>query len=183
MNPFVKRRRANNGATATERRGADCGRTGICFHCPCLTLNASPMWLDVGCDGASKLKLPSASGAWNRDRINYTASENYNDFLRVHGPVVRELRLPRNVGEIYYTIIHDLRSSASQVQPSHHDTMPRTPEAQAFFHAVYSAVQEIPPGKVTSYGHIAKLVGTRTHSTFPVPSLPSPTRRSSNSHL
>ncbi len=39
--------------------------------------------------------------------------------------------------------------------------MPRTPEAQAFFHAVYSAVQEIPPGKVTSYGHIAKLVGTR----------------------
>jgi hypothetical protein len=40
-------------------------------------------------------------------------------------------------------------------------TMPRSDEAQAFFHAVYSAVQEIPPGKVTSYGHIAKLVGTR----------------------
>jgi alkylated DNA nucleotide flippase Atl1 len=39
--------------------------------------------------------------------------------------------------------------------------MPRSDEAQAFFHAVYSAVQEIPPGKVTSYGHIAKLVGTR----------------------
>ncbi|GAB1312758.1 Alkyltransferase-like protein 1 [Madurella fahalii] len=38
--------------------------------------------------------------------------------------------------------------------------MPRTDEAQAFFHAVYSAVQEIPRGKVTSYGHIAKLVGT-----------------------
>ncbi|KAL2125779.1 hypothetical protein VTI74DRAFT_2761 [Chaetomium olivicolor] len=38
--------------------------------------------------------------------------------------------------------------------------MPRSDEAQAFFHAVYSAVQEIPPGKVTSYGHIAKLVGT-----------------------
>jgi alkylated DNA nucleotide flippase Atl1 len=47
--------------------------------------------------------------------------------------------------------------------------MPRSDEAQAFFHAVYSAVQEIPPGKVTSYGHIAKLVGTRkpAHS-FPV---------------
>jgi 6-O-methylguanine DNA methyltransferase, DNA binding domain len=39
--------------------------------------------------------------------------------------------------------------------------MPRTDEAAAFFHAVYSAVQEIPPGKVTSYGHIAKLIGTR----------------------
>jgi len=39
--------------------------------------------------------------------------------------------------------------------------MPRSDEAAAFFHAVYSAVQEIPYGKVTSYGHIAKLVGTR----------------------
>ncbi|KAL2149773.1 hypothetical protein VTH82DRAFT_8425 [Thermothelomyces myriococcoides] len=38
--------------------------------------------------------------------------------------------------------------------------MPRSDEAQAFFHAVYSAVQEIPHGKVTSYGHIAKLIGT-----------------------
>ncbi|KAG6060093.1 hypothetical protein E4U17_005018 [Claviceps sp. LM77 group G4] len=33
-------------------------------------------------------------------------------------------------------------------------------EAIAFYHAVYSAVQEIPPGKVTSYGHIASLIGT-----------------------
>ncbi|KAI7761986.1 hypothetical protein ACKAV7_000208 [Fusarium commune] len=39
--------------------------------------------------------------------------------------------------------------------------MPRSDEAQAFFHAVYSAVQEIPHGKVTTYGHIAMLVGTR----------------------
>lgn len=38
--------------------------------------------------------------------------------------------------------------------------MPRTPEAQAFFYAVYAAVQEIPEGKVTTYGHIAKLIGT-----------------------
>ncbi|OWP04125.1 hypothetical protein B2J93_5946 [Marssonina coronariae] len=38
--------------------------------------------------------------------------------------------------------------------------MPRTDEAEAFFHAVYAAVQEIPYGKVTSYGHIARLVGT-----------------------
>lgn len=39
--------------------------------------------------------------------------------------------------------------------------MARSEEAAAFFHAVYSAIQEIPSGKVTSYGHIAKLVGTR----------------------
>ncbi|KAL3425809.1 6-O-methylguanine DNA methyltransferase [Phlyctema vagabunda] len=38
--------------------------------------------------------------------------------------------------------------------------MARTDEAEAFFHAVYSAIQEIPRGKVTSYGHIARLVGT-----------------------
>lgn len=38
--------------------------------------------------------------------------------------------------------------------------MARTDEAESFFLAVYSAVQEIPPGMVTSYGHIAKLVGT-----------------------
>ncbi|KAF5973122.1 MGMT family [Fusarium coicis] len=36
--------------------------------------------------------------------------------------------------------------------------MPRSDEAQAFFHAVYSAVQEIPHGKVTTYGHIAMLL-------------------------
>ncbi|CZR53167.1 related to MGMT family protein [Phialocephala subalpina] len=38
--------------------------------------------------------------------------------------------------------------------------MARTDEAEAFFHAVYSAIQEIPYGKVTSYGHIARLIGT-----------------------
>ncbi|KFZ24888.1 hypothetical protein V502_00621 [Pseudogymnoascus sp. VKM F-4520 (FW-2644)] len=37
---------------------------------------------------------------------------------------------------------------------------PRTPEAESFFHAVYAAIQEIPPGRVTSYAHIAKLIGT-----------------------
>jgi len=39
--------------------------------------------------------------------------------------------------------------------------MPRTDEAEAFFYAVYSAIQEIPYGQVTSYAHIARLVGTR----------------------
>ncbi|TDZ35048.1 Alkyltransferase-like protein 1 [Colletotrichum spinosum] len=38
--------------------------------------------------------------------------------------------------------------------------MARTDEAEAFFHAVYCAVQEIPFGKVTTYGHIARLIGT-----------------------
>lgn len=39
--------------------------------------------------------------------------------------------------------------------------MARSDEAAAFYHAVYSAIQEIPQGKVTSYGHIARLIGTR----------------------
>ena len=39
--------------------------------------------------------------------------------------------------------------------------MPQSEEAAAWFHAVYSAVQEVPHGKVTSYGHIAKLIGRR----------------------
>ena len=53
-------------------------------------------------------------------------------------------------------------------------SMPRSEEAEAFFFAVYRAIQEIPYGKVTSYGHIAKLVGTRKTSPFPRsrPSIP-----------
>ena len=43
-------------------------------------------------------------------------------------------------------------------------TMPRSDEAEAFFYGVYSAVQEIPYGKVTTYGHIAALIGTRKSS-------------------
>jgi hypothetical protein len=39
--------------------------------------------------------------------------------------------------------------------------MARSDEAQAFFHAVYSAAQQIPYGKVTTYAHLAYLVGTR----------------------
>ncbi|KAF2263807.1 DNA binding methylated-DNA--cysteine S-methyltransferase [Lojkania enalia] len=35
----------------------------------------------------------------------------------------------------------------------------RSEEAWAWYTAVYEAVQEIPHGRVTSYGHIAKLVG------------------------
>ncbi|KAI2775789.1 DNA binding methylated-DNA--cysteine S-methyltransferase [Daldinia loculata] len=38
--------------------------------------------------------------------------------------------------------------------------MARSEEAEAFFHVVYTAVRQIPYGKVTTYGHIAKLVGT-----------------------
>ncbi|KAJ5110470.1 hypothetical protein N7532_001005 [Penicillium argentinense] len=37
--------------------------------------------------------------------------------------------------------------------------MPRSQEAEAWANAVYAAVQEIPLGKVTSYGHIALLLG------------------------
>ncbi|KAL4787142.1 6-O-methylguanine DNA methyltransferase [Aspergillus varians] len=37
--------------------------------------------------------------------------------------------------------------------------MPRTDEAEHWFNAVYAAVREIPHGAVTSYGHIALLLG------------------------
>lgn len=37
--------------------------------------------------------------------------------------------------------------------------MPRTEEAQWWYDAVYSTVQLIPPGRCTSYGHIALLLG------------------------
>ncbi|PWY93901.1 MGMT family protein [Aspergillus sclerotioniger CBS 115572] len=37
--------------------------------------------------------------------------------------------------------------------------MPRTDETEWFINAVYSAIQEIPRGRVTSYGHIALLLG------------------------
>ena len=39
--------------------------------------------------------------------------------------------------------------------------MARSDEAEAFFYGVYAAIQEIPYGRVTTYGHIAALVGTR----------------------
>ena len=39
--------------------------------------------------------------------------------------------------------------------------MPRSDEAAMWFSAVYKAVQEVPHGKVTSYGHIATLLGYR----------------------
>jgi len=37
--------------------------------------------------------------------------------------------------------------------------MPQTDEAAEWFSAVYEAVQQIPYGKCTSYGHIAALLG------------------------
>ncbi|KAF2097203.1 DNA binding methylated-DNA--cysteine S-methyltransferase [Rhizodiscina lignyota] len=36
---------------------------------------------------------------------------------------------------------------------------PKSAEAAAWYYMVYSAIQQIPRGKVTSYGHIAYLVG------------------------
>nr|POE78681.1 alkyltransferase-like protein 1 [Quercus suber] len=41
--------------------------------------------------------------------------------------------------------------------------MPRSEEAAMWYAAVYRAVQEIPYGKVTSYGHIADLLGHRKY--------------------
>lgn len=42
--------------------------------------------------------------------------------------------------------------------------MPRTDEAEWWFNAVYETIQQIPTGKVTSYGHIAILLGERAPS-------------------
>lgn len=39
--------------------------------------------------------------------------------------------------------------------------MPRSEEAEWWANAVYEAIQEVPRGKVTSYGHIARLLGER----------------------
>ena len=47
--------------------------------------------------------------------------------------------------------------------------MARTDEAAAFYHAVYCAIQEIPRGRVTTYGHIAALIGTRAFKLTPIP--------------
>ncbi|MCJ1263004.1 hypothetical protein MMC22_002874 [Lobaria immixta] len=44
--------------------------------------------------------------------------------------------------------------------------MARSDEAEWWFNAVYEAVQEIPRGYVTSYGHIARLLGKRTEPFF-----------------
>lgn len=42
--------------------------------------------------------------------------------------------------------------------------MARSEEAAAWTYAVYNAVREVPYGKVTSYGHIARLLGKRKYS-------------------
>lgn len=39
--------------------------------------------------------------------------------------------------------------------------MARSDEAEWWYNAVYDAVQQIPRGKVSSYGHIAWLLGQR----------------------
>lgn len=39
--------------------------------------------------------------------------------------------------------------------------MPRSMEAEMWYSAVYKAIQQVPYGKVTSYGHIATLLGYR----------------------
>ncbi|KAK9493990.1 YALI0D05687p KAB8284608.1 6-O-methylguanine DNA methyltransferase [Lipomyces doorenjongii] len=41
---------------------------------------------------------------------------------------------------------------------------PRTDEAEAFYIAVYETVQRIPPGRVTTYGHVARLIDAPQNS-------------------
>ena len=51
-------------------------------------------------------------------------------------------------------------SNKSEIQIDYLE-MPRSQEAEAWANAVYAAIQEVPYGKVTSYGHIALLLGER----------------------
>lgn len=44
--------------------------------------------------------------------------------------------------------------------------MARSDEAEMWYTAVYKAIQQIPPGRVTSYGHIASLLGYRKSTTL-----------------
>lgn len=60
--------------------------------------------------------------------------------------------------------------------------MPRTDEAEWWFNAVYSTIQQIPPGRVTSYGHIAILLGERAFLP-PLPSNPNIKREESMRNL
>lgn len=52
--------------------------------------------------------------------------------------------------------------------------MARSDEAEWWFNAVYEAVQEIPPGRVTSYGHIALLLGHRKFIRIPATNISAP---------
>ncbi|KAF2654486.1 hypothetical protein K491DRAFT_660037 [Lophiostoma macrostomum CBS 122681] len=56
----------------------------------------------------------------------------------------------------------------------------RSEEAWAWYTAVYEAIQEIPYGRVTSYGHIARLVGVCLKH-LPSPST-DPSKKSSTYH-
>lgn len=56
-----------------------------------------------------------------------------------------------------------------------HLALSPNPAMSAFHDAVYAAVQEIPRGRVTTYGHIAALIGTRApHPLQPRPHEPFP---------
>ncbi|TAQ84703.1 hypothetical protein B7494_g6977 [Chlorociboria aeruginascens] len=70
--------------------------------------------------------------------------------------------LTRDSTSFFPPIFPTTNPSGPSIKPAkpQSTTMPRSDEAQAFYHAVYSAIQEIPYGKVTSYGHIALLIGT-----------------------
>jgi len=58
-------------------------------------------------------------------------------------------------------VVNKLESDPSAPSNGTWHDMARSDEAQAFFYAVYAAVQEVPHGKVTTYGHIALLIGMR----------------------
>lgn len=50
--------------------------------------------------------------------------------------------------------------------------MPRTDEAEWWINAVYETAQLIPHGRVTTYGHIASLLGQRKSTHFYLREIP-----------
>jgi hypothetical protein len=108
--------------------------------------------VDVG-----KANVNKSSECWvDLESWKSSASTGAADWSILRHPPDRNVK-----SEHFFTIIH--ATCKAQL-----DTMPQTEEAAAWFAAVYQAVQEIPRGRVTSYGHIATLVGYRKYTELEV---------------
>jgi methylated-DNA-protein-cysteine methyltransferase-like protein len=82
-------------------------------------------------------------------------------------PLTTRIRQPHR----WYRLTEHQNSPIKLLKVTYDYVMPqRSEQAEIWFATVCTAVQEIPHGKVTSYGHIAMLVGKRTE-----PPLLSPT--------
>lgn len=72
--------------------------------------------------------------------------------------ILQPNKFPHLIAYFFEFLSQNHRASPPRVIPT---PMPRSEEAEAFFAAVYQAVQEIPEARVTTYGHVAALIGRR----------------------